>query len=201
VQHFITLAERLDAIGYSPVFMFGPVEREQSERGGQPDLAELRAALPPCTLADAAALLAAADLYVGNDSGISSRRCGRLPVVAVFGPTDRAVWRPLGPHVRTVIADFSRLYHATLKQCSAMGYLDRVPATIVFIIAARSTRTRGRASSDVSHRRRLSGTRRRHLTMCRDSQPVDQRPGPPGPLVHRVTRRLDRDIFAIDRSA
>lgn len=41
--------------------------------------------------------LAAAGVYIGNDSGIShlAAACG-LPVVALFGPTDPRVWAPRG---------------------------------------------------------------------------------------------------------
>ncbi|QOY85726.1 glycosyltransferase family 9 protein [Paludibaculum fermentans] len=44
--------------------------------------------------------LATASLYIGNDSGIShlAAACG-VPVVAVFGPTDPAIWAPRGRHV------------------------------------------------------------------------------------------------------
>jgi heptosyltransferase-3 len=54
-------------------------------------------------LIELAAVLAACDLYVGNDSGIShlAGLC-RAPTVAVFGPTDPLLWRPLGRWVRVV---------------------------------------------------------------------------------------------------
>jgi ADP-heptose:LPS heptosyltransferase len=76
--------------------------------------AELRRLLPPTvsaspfrhlSLPQAAALLQRCRLYVGNDSGVS-HLAGRLgvPTAAVFGPTDPAVWRPLGPHVQPVAA-------------------------------------------------------------------------------------------------
>ncbi|HNR98693.1 MAG TPA: glycosyltransferase family 9 protein [Planctomycetota bacterium] len=47
-----------------------------------------------------AGLLMRAGLYVGNDSGIT-HVAGALgtPTVAVFGPSDPALWRPLGPRV------------------------------------------------------------------------------------------------------
>ncbi|MBN9661557.1 MAG: glycosyltransferase family 9 protein [Acidobacteria bacterium] len=52
-------------------------------------------------LGDLAQWLATASLYIGNDSGIShlAAACG-VPVVAIFGPTNPAVWAPRGPHVR-----------------------------------------------------------------------------------------------------
>jgi hypothetical protein len=54
-------------------------------------------------LYDLAAWLAKARLYVGNDSGITHLAAAAgTPVVAIFGPTDPAVWAPRGNHVRVV---------------------------------------------------------------------------------------------------
>jgi heptosyltransferase-2 len=45
--------------------------------------------------------LARARVYIGNDSGISHLAAAvGTPVVALFGPTDPAVWAPRGPRVR-----------------------------------------------------------------------------------------------------
>jgi hypothetical protein len=45
--------------------------------------------------------LAKARLYVGNDSGITHLAAAvGTPVLALFGPTDPAIWAPRGPHVR-----------------------------------------------------------------------------------------------------
>lgn len=45
--------------------------------------------------------LARARLYIGNDSGITHLAAAvGAPVLALFGPTDPAVWAPRGPHVR-----------------------------------------------------------------------------------------------------
>lgn len=52
-----------------------------------------------------AGALAGATLYLGNDSGITHLAAAAgCPTVAVFGPTDPAVWAPQGPHVRVVHA-------------------------------------------------------------------------------------------------
>jgi heptosyltransferase-3 len=45
--------------------------------------------------------LARARLYIGNDSGITHLAAAvGTPVLALFGPTDPAVWSPRGPNVR-----------------------------------------------------------------------------------------------------
>jgi ADP-heptose:LPS heptosyltransferase len=52
-------------------------------------------------LYELACWLARAQLYVGNDSGITHLAAAvGTPVLALFGPTDPAVWAPRGPHVR-----------------------------------------------------------------------------------------------------
>jgi heptosyltransferase III len=56
-------------------------------------------------LVEVAATLAVCQSYLGNDSGISHLAAAvGTPVTALFGPTDPAVWRPLGPAVRVVRA-------------------------------------------------------------------------------------------------
>jgi ADP-heptose:LPS heptosyltransferase len=53
-----------------------------------------------------AAVLQQARAFLGNDSGLA-HLAGQLglPTLALFGPTDPAVWSPLGPRVRTLRAE------------------------------------------------------------------------------------------------
>jgi hypothetical protein len=52
-------------------------------------------------LYELACWLAAARLYIGNDSGITHLAAATgTPVLALFGPTDPAIWAPRGPNVR-----------------------------------------------------------------------------------------------------
>jgi heptosyltransferase-2 len=53
-----------------------------------------------------AALLARAGAYVGNDSGVTHlAAAGGAPTIALFGPTDPALWAPLGPRTFVLRAD------------------------------------------------------------------------------------------------
>ena len=57
-------------------------------------------------LYELACWLARARLYVGNDSGITHLAAAvGTPVLALFGPSDPAVWAPRGANVR--VARFS----------------------------------------------------------------------------------------------
>ncbi len=52
-------------------------------------------------LYELACWLARARLYIGNDSGVTHLAAAvGTPVLALFGPTDPAVWAPRGPNVR-----------------------------------------------------------------------------------------------------
>ncbi len=60
-------------------------------------------------LPQVAAVLSCCSCYVGNDSGITHLAAWLgLPVVALFGPTDPAMWAPRGEHVRVVAAPGGR---------------------------------------------------------------------------------------------
>ena len=56
------------------------------------------------------AVLARAGLFVGHDSGVSHLAASwGAPTLALFGPTDPAVWAPVGPRVRVVRAPEGRM--------------------------------------------------------------------------------------------
>lgn len=83
--------------------VLGPAEQE---RGGWEALAGAADRTWPCeSLKDLLAVLARARLFLGNDAGATHLASALgLPSVAVFGPSDPALWRPLGPRVRVVRA-------------------------------------------------------------------------------------------------
>lgn len=102
-DRFVTLARRVRDGGRAVAFLFGHVEMERMSRA---DLEALRLEFP-CVedqpLERVAALLATANLFIGNDSGVAHLAAAvGTSTVAVFGPTDARVWSPLGPRVRAV---------------------------------------------------------------------------------------------------
>jgi ADP-heptose:LPS heptosyltransferase len=63
----------------------------------------LEGAVRTANLYDLAGWLRTARVYVGNDSGITHLAAAAgAPVVAIFGPTDPAIWAPRGDRVRVV---------------------------------------------------------------------------------------------------
>jgi heptosyltransferase-2 len=61
------------------------------------------------------AVLARAGLFIGHDSGVSHLAASwGAPTLALFGPTDPAVWAPVGPRVRVVRAREGRMDSLTV---------------------------------------------------------------------------------------
>ena len=59
------------------------------------------------------AALARAGLFLGNDSGVSHLAAAAgAPTLALFGPTDPALWAPVGPRVTTLRAPGGSLARA-----------------------------------------------------------------------------------------
>jgi heptosyltransferase-3 len=104
-EYFAALAGRFLALGWRVLVIAGPADVAAA--------AGVLAALPvdraqvvsDLSLPHLVALLARASLYVGNDSGVShlSARVG-IPTLALFGPTDPAIWAPRGPRAQAVWA-------------------------------------------------------------------------------------------------
>ncbi len=102
------LAGRLTARGLQPLFTLGEADTAeasalQDARGGPPRVE----GLDLCTLAG---VLDAAAAFVGNDSGIThlAAAIGR-PCLALFGPTDPAIWGPRGARTAVLRAPRGRL--------------------------------------------------------------------------------------------
>ncbi|MFN9757220.1 MAG: glycosyltransferase family 9 protein, partial [Planctomycetota bacterium] len=100
--HWLQLAAGLAAAGRALAVLVGPVEAERDDPRAWPwpTAVSFLADLP---LPVVAARLAAAAVFVGNDSG-TTHLAAMLgaPTVALFGPTDPAVWAPTGPRVRVL---------------------------------------------------------------------------------------------------
>ena len=73
--------------------------------------------------------LKGADLFIGNDSGITHlASAAGVPVVAIFGPTDQEVWKPLGRNVRIVRSGHpcSPCREEDYRRCSGGGCLESI---------------------------------------------------------------------------
>jgi ADP-heptose:LPS heptosyltransferase len=104
-ERFAEVARRLRAAGYAPLVVEGPADAERvaamhEALGGAPVPVARGLAVEAL-----AALLARCAAYVGNDSGVS-HLAGLVgcPTLALFGPSDPALWAPVGPRVRVLRA-------------------------------------------------------------------------------------------------
>ncbi len=95
LEHFITVARK----SISPVtFISGPAEQE---RGMDRVLSQEGFGVTrPESFQELASILSEAELYLGNDSGVSHLAAFvETPSIVLFGPTDPRVWHPLGEWV------------------------------------------------------------------------------------------------------
>lgn len=105
VDNFIAVAEALAARDVQGVFLLGPAEQERLDRPTKARLRRCARVLTGLSLEEALAVLSVAHAFVGHDSGISHLAGGLgTRTIALFGPTDPAVYRPIGPQV-TVLHD------------------------------------------------------------------------------------------------
>jgi hypothetical protein len=89
-----------EAVGGVVVLLTGPVEEE---RGGIERLRVNCLVASDLTLAQAAALLARSDVYLGNDSGITHLAAAAgARTIAIFGPSNARQWAPRGKKVTIV---------------------------------------------------------------------------------------------------
>jgi heptosyltransferase III len=103
LENFVEVARILKKRGRCVAWCLGPAEQALEL---PPDAERIEAV----SLTALARILAAARLYIGNDSGITHLAAAAgCPTVAIFGPTDPAVWAPRGGAVRVLqTASFAR---------------------------------------------------------------------------------------------
>ena len=91
LENFRAIADELERRGRRVVWCTGPAEEH---------LPQLRPSLAPMSLSNLGRTLARARLYIGNDSGITHLAAAAgCPTLAIFGPTNPAVWAPKGGNV------------------------------------------------------------------------------------------------------
>jgi hypothetical protein len=127
LDNFLSVARILAKEGAEVVFLFGPAE---AERFSEPAIAQIRAAgklLTNLSLAEVLGVLGCSRGYIGNDSGITHLAAAvGIKTVAIFGPSDPAVYAPLGPAVtilRSDETDFAGAISENLQQKAVAALL------------------------------------------------------------------------------
>lgn len=133
LQNYLALAELLRGAGVRVAFAVGPVELESWP---QSRLALLRSHSNLFELPDSARLidaLATTHLLISNDAGHAHlASLLATPTLTIFGPTDPAVWRPLGTMAQVVRGEPAQSTSWGLDPADvanrALEWLGRVPA-------------------------------------------------------------------------
>ncbi|MGA2171708.1 MAG: glycosyltransferase family 9 protein [Sedimentisphaerales bacterium] len=128
LDNFLSVARLLGNEDAEVVFLLGPAEMERLK---EPEMAKIRAAgklIANPALADALAVLSCAAGYVGNDSGITHLAAALgIRTVAVFGPTDAAIYGPVGSAVtilRNNASDFADAVSENLQRQAVTALLQ-----------------------------------------------------------------------------
>lgn len=101
-KNFEAVARALTKQGLRVAWALGPAERERMNVHGKAYALQCDS-LPEMPLTDLGRALAATRLYIGNDSGATHLAAAvGCPTLAIFGPTNPAVWGARGSHVRIV---------------------------------------------------------------------------------------------------
>jgi len=100
LDNFLSIAGQLKSNGAEPLVLLGPAEVERFIPHRLIDISRTASFLADLSLTQVLQVLCVADAYVGNDSGITHLAAAMgLDTIALFGPTDPAAYRPLGPNV------------------------------------------------------------------------------------------------------
>jgi heptosyltransferase-3 len=104
-ENFVSLARKLAAPGHEVNVLHGEVERESWSSAEQRAFDGVATVIRPATLVELLALISRASKFIGNDSG-PTHLAGivGVPTIALFGPTDPTIWKPLGPNVHVLQA-------------------------------------------------------------------------------------------------
>jgi heptosyltransferase III len=106
-SHFASVIERLWQQNRPVLLLEGPADTEQVRNllnlVSSPPVPEMLKVLTNAPILEVARQLQQCRSYLGNDSGITHLAAILgIPTVAIFGPSDPTVWRPLGPSVKVI---------------------------------------------------------------------------------------------------
>src|SRR5439155_23407521 len=104
---FVAVIEHLWQRGYPILLLAGPADHERVSgihrslsSPPEPGMLDVLIDAPLIVVAEH---LQRCSCYLGNDSGITHLAAMlSIPTIALFGPGDPAIWRPLGPHVEVI---------------------------------------------------------------------------------------------------
>ena len=106
VDNFLAIAAGLASNGYEVIFLLGPAEQEKFTNETKERINSVAPCLTNLSLTDVVAILNCAELFIGNDSGITHLAATLgIRTAVVFGPTNPVLYKPLGPDVAVFSAN------------------------------------------------------------------------------------------------
>lgn len=100
LENFLAVARELRDREMEVLFLLGPAEIERLRPSEKVQIHAAALCTAHLALCQVVGILSNADAFVGNDSGVTHLAAGMgVRTVALFGPTDPAVYRPLGRSV------------------------------------------------------------------------------------------------------
>ncbi len=100
LENFLAIAQELLSKDIEVIFLLGPAELDRFSNGAIKNIRSVSRCLTDLSLTEVLGLLSCANTYLGNDSGITHLAAtSGIRTLAVFGPTDPAVYKPIGPDV------------------------------------------------------------------------------------------------------
>jgi len=110
LDNFLAVAKKLDSEGIEVIFLLGPAELDRFSKAAIKKMGSIAKYLRDLSLEQVLELLSHANVFIGNDSGITHLAAGLgVRTLAVFGPTNPVVYKPIGPDV-TVFADKTAIF-------------------------------------------------------------------------------------------
>jgi heptosyltransferase-3 len=120
LENFLNVARTLRSPEVEVLFLLGPAEVERLRPSEKVQIHGVTRCIAHPSLSEVVGLLSCADAFLGNDSGVTHlAACMGLRTIALFGPTDPAVYQPLGPRVTVLRGEpegFAEKASATLQQ-------------------------------------------------------------------------------------
>lgn len=98
LDNFLSVVRMLAKEGTEAVFLLGPAEEERFDESTKAKIGGVAKILVNLPLTDVLSVLSCVRGYIGNDSGITHLSAAMgVRTIAVFGPTEPAVYGPIGP--------------------------------------------------------------------------------------------------------
>jgi heptosyltransferase III len=103
IENYLAVARELIQNDFKVIFLLGPAELDRFSPDALQQLGTVAPVASGLSLTEVVQLLSVAHAFIGNDSGIAHLAGGLgIKTIALFGPTQSAIYKPCGPYVRAL---------------------------------------------------------------------------------------------------